>query len=107
MTYKEAIAEAAKGVVTDEVIEKIAWEYYWSESKVRKDIEAAVTKEIAGRLMLSYQNGYKAGMIAEREACLKLCEEIVELFEAQPARQSGADECVAAIEMRGGNDPDY
>ena len=40
-TYREAIAEAARSEVTDEVIEKIAWEYHWSEQKVRKDIEAA------------------------------------------------------------------
>lgn len=40
-TYHEAIAEAAKGEVTDEVIRKLAAEYRWSEQKVRKDIEAA------------------------------------------------------------------
>lgn len=40
-TYREAIAEAARSEVTDEVIRKLAAEYRWSEQKVRKDIEAA------------------------------------------------------------------
>jgi hypothetical protein len=44
-TYREAIAEAAKAEVTDEVIRKLAAEYRWSEQKVRKDIEAAREKK--------------------------------------------------------------
>ena len=99
-TYKEAITQAAKGVVTDAMVDQIAWDYHWSEEKVRKDIEAAVTREIAERLARAYEHGYKAGAIAEREACMKLCEEIAEDYDGSPAA-AGADNCAAAIEMRG------
>ena len=42
MTYKQAIEQAAQSEVTDEVVRKISATYRWSETKVRKDIEAAI-----------------------------------------------------------------
>jgi hypothetical protein len=42
MTYKQAIEQAARSEVTDEVVRKISATYRWSEPKVRKDIEAAI-----------------------------------------------------------------
>ena len=42
MTYKQAIEQAARSEVTDEVVRKISATYRWSETKVRKDIEAAI-----------------------------------------------------------------
>ena len=42
MTYKQAIEQAARSEVTDEVVRKISATYCWSENKVRKDIETAM-----------------------------------------------------------------
>jgi len=42
MTYKQAIEQAAQSEVTDEIVRKISATYRWSETKVRKDIEAAI-----------------------------------------------------------------
>ena len=42
MTYKQAIEQAARSEVTNEVVRKISATYRGSETKVRKDIEAAI-----------------------------------------------------------------
>ncbi len=59
MTYKQAIEQAARSEVTDEVVRKISAVYCWSELKVRKDIEHFAHLVAA----------------AEREACAKVCEQ--------------------------------
>jgi hypothetical protein len=45
MTYKQAIEQAAQSEVTDEVVRKISATYRWSETKVRKDIEAQIAAQ--------------------------------------------------------------
>jgi len=51
MTYKKAIEQAVMAhklgdQVNNEIVKKISAEYRWSEQKVRKDIEAAISESL-------------------------------------------------------------
>jgi hypothetical protein len=57
----------------------------------------------------AYENGYKAGAAAEREACAKVCEDIEEAYQRQESMrhpalrtdaETGSGECADAIRAR-------
>jgi len=66
----------------------------WTEAQ-----KVAWAKENADQLVRAYENGYKAGVAAEREECAKLCEGIAEDYDGGPAG-AGADNCATAIRAR-------
>lgn len=50
---------------------------------------------------MSWQEGYEAGKLAEREACAKLCDEEAERKEQEGTWLWEAKRCAAAIRLRG------
>jgi hypothetical protein len=53
---------------------------------------------------MSYQEAFEAGRLAEREACAKVCEEVLEQYRGTSMGKHAelvGDDCAAAIRARG------
>jgi len=68
-----------------------------AEKAVAKDREEFDIDELCARQnKIGYKQGYRAGQLAEREACAKLCEDV-------PPFYSTPEFCSAVIRKRGEN----
>lgn len=64
-------------------------------------VAAAKEKEVLDRLATVISIAVSKAMIAEREACAKVCDELFELEPSYTNYANAAEDCAAAIRARG------